>query len=261
MLIARRVEHLGHGGTVEGDRIVRIEGHGSRLDARIEIDAEVHLAGDLRREIGIDGDFDGRRNGIDGAVGIGGEIRQIAGKAQARAGNQARQTVLFEGEAKLAVARVADLAGLRVVKAEETLAVDCHVERVVGDFHPPLLEILEHVVGADAGAGGRICRPAALSCRRHVGEAGNRRLETDGLRVGNVVADDVEGFSCRDQAAQAVRKGHFSILRGNSFKPTTARDMPRISGSPESALQPCRWRPRWRPSATASRTGAPARSC
>jgi len=48
--------------------------------------------------------------------------------------------------------------------------------------------------------------------RHGFGKLGARGFETDGIGVGNVVADNVQIFACRIQAREAVLKSHIHLL-------------------------------------------------
>jgi len=107
-------------------------------------------------------------------------------------------------ELELAVARVADRAVL--AHLEEAVAVDRHVERVVGRRDVALRELLRDRgdVDADADFVGRAAERVGVD----VGELGARRLGADSARVGDVVADDLEALARRVEPGQTLLESH-----------------------------------------------------
>jgi hypothetical protein len=117
---------------------------------------------------------------------------------------------------ELAVARVAHRAGV-VGHLEEAAAVDREVELVLGGADVALGELLGHhlQVGADADLA---AAHTVERLRIHVGELGTRRLAAVGVRVGDVVADDLQVLAGRVQTRQALLEAHgkspFGRFRG-----------------------------------------------
>ena len=187
-----------------------IHRHGRDVLAGIEVERHLHalqrgraaLSG-LHRGAQTALQLDRHRIAHATAGGLVPVLRQ-----QLQAGSVDHEAVAVELE--LAVAAVHRLAGVGL-ELEETAAVDGDVQRVFGGGHVALVELLGNRRDAHADAG-RAARSTIECAGVEVGKFSTRGLGTEGVGVGDVVADDLEVFARSVQSGKTLLEAHDFFL-------------------------------------------------